>query len=307
MRDHSEARIALTAGEPAGIGPDLCLLLAQQASTSKITVIADKTLLQQRAQQLELDIKLIDFDPQTTAKPTPVSTLNVYHVPLKVPCICQQSDPANAAYVIETLNIAVQGCLQGQFQALVTAPINKSVIQQGGFDFSGHTEFLATITNTPQVVMMLVTEQLRVALATTHLPLSEVATAINREHLTTTLKILHQDLKKYFAIDKPNIYICGLNPHAGENGCLGNEEIDTITPVIQQLQKTGMSLHGPMPADTVFTEKYLQHADAVLAMYHDQGLPVLKYAGFGQAVNITLGLPIIRTSVDHGTAFDLAG
>lgn len=300
-------RIALTTGEPAGIGPDLTILLAQQALPVQIIAIADKTLLQQRARQLGVNLSIIDFDPQARPQIPPPGTLTVQHTALQAPCLCGQIDPRNAAYVLDMLTLATQGCMQGQFQAIVTAPVNKSVIQQAGFTFTGHTEFFARATSTRHVVMMLVTEQLRVALATTHLPLKKVPQVLNKNNLSATINILNTDLKQRFGIKQPDIYVCGLNPHAGENGCLGSEEIDIIIPVIKKLQQAGIQLHGPLPADTIFTPKYLQGADVILAMYHDQGLPVLKYAGFGQAVNITLGLPIIRTSVDHGTALDLAG
>lgn len=284
-------RIALTAGEPAGIGPDLCVLLAQRLPAADITVIADRDLLQSRAQQLGL----------------PIAGLRVEHVPLAVAAQPGALNPANSAYVLETLRRAAQGCLQGEFDAMVTAPVHKGVINDAGIPFTGHTEFLAELTRTPQVVMMLAGGGMRVALATTHLPLREVADAITQDGLESVIRILHRDLVKRFGIARPRIFVTGLNPHAGEGGHLGREEIDVIIPVLDRLRAAGMELHGPLPADTMFSPKNLQAADAFLAMYHDQGLAVLKFASFGEGVNITLGMPIIRTSVDHGTALDLAG
>ncbi|MCR8922315.1 4-hydroxythreonine-4-phosphate dehydrogenase PdxA [Dasania sp. GY-MA-18] len=300
-------RIALTAGEPAGIGPDLCVQLAQQALAIELVVIADPELLQQRAQQLKLPLSLRTFNPQAAPQPSRAGELCVLPVALSQPCLAQQLNPANARYVLNTLQAAIDGCLNKDFAAMVTAPVHKGVINDAGIAFSGHTEFLAQQTNSPQVVMMLATEGLRVALVTTHLPLSAVPAAITEELLSSVTRILHRDLQQQFGIAQPRIIVLGLNPHAGEGGHMGREEIDIIEPCLAQLRQQGMNLQGPLPADTAFNDKYLQHCDAVLAMYHDQGLPVLKYKGFGEAVNITLGLPIIRTSVDHGTALDLAG
>ncbi len=284
-------RIALTAGEPAGIGPDLCVQLAQALPEAEITVIADRTLIEQRAQLLGL----------------PLGRLNVHHIPLAVSCSPGKLDVANSRYVLETLTYAAAGCLDGRFDAIVTAPVHKGIINDAGIPFTGHTEFLAELTETSQVVMMLVGGGMRVALATIHLPLRSVPDAITRESLETNLRILHRDLVSRFGIPQPRIFVAGLNPHAGEGGHLGMEEIDTIIPVLDKLRGEGMNLTGPLPADTMFSLHNLQHCDAFLAMYHDQGLAVLKHASFGEGVNVTLGMPIIRTSVDHGTALDLAG
>jgi 4-hydroxythreonine-4-phosphate dehydrogenase len=284
-------RIVLTAGEPAGIGPDLCVQLAQRLPDAQITVIADSALIEQRAQLLGL----------------PLGKLNIHHIPLAAPCKPGKLDPANSRYVLETLTHAAQGCLNGEFDAIVTAPVHKGIINDAGVPFTGHTEFLAELTGTKQVVMMLVGGGMRVALATIHLPLRAVPDAITRDGLDTTLRILHRDLVQRFGIAKPRIYVAGLNPHAGEGGHLGMEEIETITPVLEKLRSEGMHLTGPLPADTMFSQHNIRNCDAFLAMYHDQGLAVLKHASFGGGVNVTLGMPIIRTSVDHGTALDLAG
>lgn len=300
-------RIAITPGEPAGIGPDLVITLAQQTRAQQWVIIADPDLLQARARQLQLPLTLSRFDPQAPSAPQAPGQLSVLPVSLAAPCTAGQLDPANAHYVLATLDAAIDGCLAGHFDAMVTAPVHKGVINEAGIVFSGHTEYLAARTGTDKVVMMLATEGLRVALVTTHLPLKAVAEAITAQELRRILEILHRDLKHQFGIAQPHILVAGLNPHAGEGGHMGREEIEVIEPILQQLREEGMHLTGPLPADTLFTPKYLQQADAVLAMYHDQGLPVLKYKGFGQAVNITLGLPIIRTSVDHGTALELAG
>jgi 4-hydroxythreonine-4-phosphate dehydrogenase len=300
-------RLALTPGEPAGIGPDLCIQLAQQPQAAELVAIADPQLLESRAAELGLPLTLRPFDPARPARPSGAGELGVLPVALEAPVRCGRLDPRNAPYVLATLRRAVQGCRQGDFAALVTGPVHKGVINEAGIPFSGHTEFLAEQTAAPQVVMMLATEGLRVALATTHLPLAEVSRHITRAGLESVLRILHHDLVERFGIAAPRILVCGLNPHAGEGGHLGREEIEVIAPVLEQLRAEGMALNGPLPADTLFTPRYLAEADAVLAMYHDQGLPVLKHMGFGQAVNVTLGLPIIRTSVDHGTALELAG
>lgn len=298
-------RIALTPGEPAGIGPDLCIQLAQFDHACQLVAIADPQLLEQRAAQLGLPLTVGLFDKSQNAGHQ-AGTLSVAPVALPAKARCGHLDTANSAYVLETICRAAQGCMDGSFAAMVTAPVHKGVINDAGIAFTGHTEFIAGITGgTP--VMMLAAPGLRVALATTHLPLSQVSAAINQQTLTTIIRLLDRDLRLRFAIANPKILVCGLNPHAGESGHLGREEIDIIEPVLNLLRSQGVNLHGPLPADTLFTSKYLDTADAVLAMYHDQGLPVLKHIGFGQAVNITLGLPIIRTSVDHGTALDLAG
>ncbi|ERB64963.1 4-hydroxythreonine-4-phosphate dehydrogenase PdxA [Vibrio coralliilyticus OCN008] len=301
-------RIVVTAGEPAGIGPDLVLALSKQSWPHQIVVSADKGLLEQRAKQLDIDVQLIDYDASALPTPQQAGSLVVDHIALNVPAIAGQLDEKNGHYVLETLERAALGCMNGEFDAIVTGPVHKGVINRAGVAFSGHTEFFADKSNTPLVVMMLATEGLRVALVTTHIPLAYVSKAVTEDRLKKIVHILHQDLVEKFAISSPKIYVCGLNPHAGEDGCLGREEIDTITPTLEKLrQEDGIDLVGPLPADTIFNEKYLNEADAVLGMYHDQVLPVLKYKGFGRSVNITLGLPFIRTSVDHGTALDLAG
>jgi 4-hydroxythreonine-4-phosphate dehydrogenase len=299
---------ALTPGEPAGIGPDLCLLLARQAQPHALIAIASRDLLAERAHGLNLAIRLIAVGPGNwPSAPAPAGSLFVWDTPLAAAVLPGQLDPANAGYVLETLSRAGQGCLDGHFAGMITAPVHKGVINQAGIPFSGHTEFLAELTHSEQVVMMLATHGLRVALVTTHLPLKDVAAAITAERLTRVSRILDHDLRTKFGIARPHILVCGLNPHAGEGGHLGREEIEVIEPTLELLRGEGIDLVGPLPADTLFTPKHLEHCDAVLAMYHDQGLPVLKFKGFGAAVNITLGLPIIRTSVDHGTALDLAG
>ena len=299
-------RIALTAGEPAGIGPDLLVRLAQQPHAAQLIAIADPELLRARAAQLQLPLTLHIWQPGSVAS-SRAGELWVDPIALAVPTTPGQLDARNARYVLDTLARACDGCVAGEFDALVTAPVHKGVINDAGIPFSGHTEFFAERTATPQVVMMLATASLRVALATTHLPLAAVPAAITRDSLRAVLTILHSDMRDKFGLAAPRILVLGLNPHAGEGGHLGREEIDVIEPVIRELRARGMNLTGPLPADTAFTPKHLDAADAVLAMYHDQGLPVLKYQGFGRAVNVTLGLPIVRTSVDHGTALDLAG
>lgn len=301
-------RIALTAGEPAGIGPDLCVMLAQRPLPAEIIVIADQALLQQRADLLGLPLTIHHYQPNQTTTPHPGNgTLSLLHSPLKAAATAGVLNPANSAYVLQTLVLAAEGCLNQRFDAMVTAPVHKGVINDAGIAFSGHTEFLAEQTDTNKVVMMLVGGGMRVALATTHLPLSSVSAAITKDSLETTIRILHRDLQNRFGIDLPRILVAGLNPHAGEGGYLGKEEITIINPVLEKLRSEGMDLQGPLPADTLFTPHHLAQCDCVLAMYHDQGLPVLKHASFGGGVNVTLGLPIIRTSVDHGTALDLAG
>ncbi|MDO7911628.1 4-hydroxythreonine-4-phosphate dehydrogenase PdxA [Pseudomonas sp. 22-AL-CL-001] len=301
-------RFAVTPGEPAGIGPDLCLLLAAQAHPHVLIAITSRVLLQERAAQLGVAVDVRAVNPQAwPTHPAPAGSLYVWDTPLANPVRAGQLDTANGPFVLETLTRAAQGCLAGDFAGMITAPVHKGVINDSGIAFSGHTEFLADLTATEQVVMMLATRGLRVALVTTHLPLRDVADAITAERLERVTRILHADLRDKFGLPQPRILVCGLNPHAGEGGHLGREEIELIEPTLERLRGEGMDLRGPLPADTLFTPKYLEHCDAVLAMYHDQGLPVLKYKGFGAAVNVTLGLPIIRTSVDHGTALDLAG
>jgi len=299
-------RIALTPGEPAGIGPDLAIMLAQRANAHEIVTIADQALLEDRARALGLPVRFRLLERSAPARPLDAGEIGLLPVSLAQPAMPGILNSANAHYILDTLDLAIDGCVDGTFEALVTGPVHKSVINDAGVAFSGHTEYLADRTATEKVVMMLATEGLRVALATTHLPLKDVAAAINTRELEQVIRILHRDMQQQFGIVDPRILVCGLNPHAGEGGHLGREEIDIIDPLLEKLRTENMQLIGPLPADTLFTPKYLDHADAVLAMYHDQGLPVLKYKGFGQAVNVTLGLPIIRTSVDHGTALDLA-
>lgn len=275
-----EKPIVVTAGEPAGIGPELCDALADSPYADDLIIIGDRSLFK--------------------------SNLRIIDTPFPAPVIAGKPDAQNAQVLLDGLALAVKGCVAGEFSAMVTAPIAKSVIADAGIPFTGHTEFLAQLTNTTLPVMMLVAGDLRVALASTHMPLRAVPAYITRERLSAVIEVLHDDLCWRFGIAHPEIVVCGLNPHAGESGYLGHEEDTVITPVIQELSGKGLKLRGPLPADTAFTPSG-GHKDAVLAMYHDQGLPVLKYAGFGHAVNVTLGLPIIRTSVDHGTAFDIAG
>jgi len=298
-------RLAVTPGEPAGIGPDLLIQRVQDGCEHELVAIADPQMLQDRAQQLGLPLILRAVED--SPRPLAPGELAIEPCPLAVTAVPGQADKQNAPAVIKSLDKAISGCLNKTYSALITGPINKAVINDAGIPFSGHTEYLAAHSKTAHVVMMLATEGLRVALATTHLPLSEVAAAITTEQLETTLRILQRELIDKFAIRQPRILVCGLNPHAGENGHLGREEITVITPLLEKLRTEGFNLIGPLPADSLFTPKYLDNADAVLAMYHDQGLPVLKNQGFGKAVNITLGLPFIRTSVDHGTALELAG
>ncbi|MFQ3175787.1 MAG: 4-hydroxythreonine-4-phosphate dehydrogenase [Psychromonas sp.] len=300
-------RLIITAGEPGGIGPDLILQLAKQAWPVELIICTDKRLLAERALQLNEKIKLLDYDPQTAAKANQIGSLKVAHINLRAPVKAGELNTLNAQFVLDTLSFASRGCLSGEFAAVVTAPVHKAVINDAGITFSGHTEFFAEQAAVDLVVMMLATTGLRVALVTTHLPLADVSAAITESRLTQIIRILNQELQTKYAIKQPHIYVCGLNPHAGEGGHMGREEIDTIEPTLEKLRAEGISLTGPLPADTLFQEKYLADADVVLAMYHDQGLPVLKYKGFGKSVNITLGLPFIRTSVDHGTALDLAG
>ncbi|MDD9157672.1 4-hydroxythreonine-4-phosphate dehydrogenase PdxA [Aliivibrio sp. S4TY2] len=301
-------RIAITPGEPSGIGPDLILTIAQQNWPHQLVVCGNKNALEQRAKLLNIDISIEEYNVQSPAKAHQAGTLIVDDIALGEEVIAGELNEANGHYVLETLRRAAQGNMDGEFDAVVTGPVHKGVINRAGVAFSGHTEFFAEQSNTQQVVMMLATEGLRVALVTTHIPLAYVSKAITADRLKQVTRILHQDLITKFGIAKPSIFVCGLNPHAGEDGCLGREEIDIITPALDELrEEEGMNLIGPLPADTLFQDKYLQEADAVLAMYHDQGLPVLKFKGFGKSVNITLGLPFIRTSVDHGTALELAG
>ncbi len=300
-------RIVLTPGEPAGIGPDLCLKLAQQSHRDELVFIADPNLLNQRAQQLGLEIQIDIFDPESDATGSISGQMKVMPVNLASPVIPGKLNPDNALYVLETLDAASELVLSGKTDALVTGPVQKSVINDAGIAFTGHTEYLAKHANVTQVVMMLAVPSLKVALATTHLPVTKISSALTPNHLENVIHILNQSLKNDFGIKQPDILVCGLNPHAGEGGHLGNEEIDIIQPVIDKLITEGIKLTGPVPADTAFIRPNIEKYDAILTMYHDQGLPVLKHLGFGEAVNITLGLPFIRTSVDHGTALSLAG
>lgn len=298
-------RIAITPGEPAGIGPDITIMLAQEPQACELIAIADPDLLEQRAQQLNLPLEIIEFQPALPAQSNLPGQLKVLPLASAAQTKAGQLDKQNARYVLNTISRATRGCLDQTFDGMVTGPVHKGIINDAGFQFSGHTEYIANITG-GHPVMMLTTPSLRVALATTHLPLTEVSNSLTQRRLRTVIQVLYKDLTRLFGIKQPNILVCGLNPHAGEGGHLGYEEIDIIEPVLIGLRYEGINTQGPLPADTLFTPKYLETADAVLAMYHDQGLPVLKHLGFGQAVNITLGLPIIRTSVDHGTALDLA-
>ena len=301
-------RIAVTPGEPAGIGPDLCLLLqARLPPDIEAVYVCDPELLSARAARLGLPARLHRFDPEAAPRPGVAGEYCVAPVALRAPVRCGVPEAGNARYVLDTLDTAVAGCLAGRFAALVTGPVHKAIINDAGIPFSGHTEYLAAATNTTGVVMLLAAGDLRVALVTTHVPLAEVSALITGERLQRVLRVLNHDLQTRFGIAQPRIRVCGLNPHAGEGGHLGREEIEVIIPALNALRATGMDLYGPLPADTAFTPDSIAASDAILAMYHDQGLPVLKHVGFGRAVNISLGLPIIRTSVDHGTALELAG
>ncbi|MGC8120646.1 4-hydroxythreonine-4-phosphate dehydrogenase PdxA [Marinobacter sp. VGCF2001] len=298
--------LALTAGEPAGIGPELCLQLATESREAGLVVVASRPMLQARARELGIQVELQEWQPGKLPE-TRAGRLSVRHVEGCHSSVAGQLHTGNSQYVLDTLTIAATGCLQGDFDGMVTAPVHKGVINEAGIAFSGHTEFLQALCGVERVVMMLATEELRVALVTTHLPLKDVPGAITQERLAQVTRILNADLKTFFGLEHPRILVAGLNPHAGEGGHLGREEIEVIEPTLETLRAEGMQLTGPLPADTLFTPHWLDNADAALAMYHDQGLPVLKFQGFGRAVNITLGLPIVRTSVDHGTALDLAG
>ncbi|GLT24388.1 4-hydroxythreonine-4-phosphate dehydrogenase [Zoogloea oryzae] len=296
--------LAITSGEPAGVGPDLCAALPRREWPARLVVLGDRAMIAARVHAVEPSVDVIDYQPGGSARP---GAIEVLHVPLAAPAVPGRLDAANGRYVLDILDRAIAGCKSGEFAGMVTAPVHKGIICDAGVPFSGHTEYLAEATGTPLVVMMLVGGGMRVALVTTHLPLKDVSAAITRPLLTDTLRILHADLVRDFGLPAPRILVAGLNPHAGEGGHMGTEEIDTIIPVLEQLRAEGMDLVGPLPADTLFVPHTLQQGDAVLSMFHDQGLPVLKHASFGGGVNVTLGLPIIRTSVDHGTALDLAG
>jgi 4-hydroxythreonine-4-phosphate dehydrogenase len=302
-----QARIAVTSGEPAGIGPDLCLQLARGPLPCELVCLGDRDLLAARARQLDLAINLWDYAPAQPARSHTPGTLAVLHTPLACPAEAGRLEVRNAPAVLAMLDRAAQGCLAGEFAAMVTAPVQKSILMEAGFAFTGHTEYLAQRTGAPLPVMMLASGGMRVALATTHLPLASVAHAITAQLLQQVLAILDADLRRWWALPRPRIAVCGLNPHAGESGHLGREELNIIAPAVAAMRGRGLEVSGPFPADTIFVPRLMAAYDAVLAMYHDQGLPVIKHAHFDQAVNITLGLPIIRTSVDHGTALDLAG
>jgi 4-hydroxythreonine-4-phosphate dehydrogenase len=297
-------RIAVTTGEPAGIGPDLCILAKLQQLPAELVLIGDSEVFVQRATALKSSVT---FSAYNATRSPHTGSVVIENVTTQNPVQAGQLDPGNADYVLQTLNRAIEGCLSGEFDAMVTCPVQKSIINQAGIAFTGHTEYLQEHTKSGHVVMLLAAPTLRVALATTHLPLNKVADALSTQGLVNTLHCLHLGLVTQMGITDPLILVTGLNPHAGEDGHLGSEEIDIIQPAIEQVRSEGMRVEGPLPADTLFTPPFMDRADAVLAMYHDQGLPVLKHLGFGYAVNITLGLPIIRTSVDHGTALDLAG
>jgi 4-hydroxythreonine-4-phosphate dehydrogenase len=299
-------RIVITSGEPAGIGPDACVALAQDAWRADLVVAADASLLEATAAALGLPLTLELYDSSRPAQVHRPGMLSVLHAPTAQPVVAGRLDPRNASYVIGMLDRACDGCMNGEFAAMVTAPVQKSTLMDAGFAFIGHTEYLAERTRAALPVMMLQSAALRVALVTTHLALADVPRAITPQRLRATLRIVHTDLQRHFSISRPRIAVLGLNPHAGESGHLGREEIEVISPVIRELQSEGLDLQGPIPADTAFTPQFLATIDVVVAMYHDQGLPVIKHSGFGNAVNITLGLPIVRTSVDHGTALSLA-
>ncbi len=296
----NRAPLVVTSGEPAGIGPDLCAGLAEES----VVVIGDRNLLEQRAGNLGLDVEIREWEPGCDFDGR---ILNVIHMPLAAPSIPGRLDAANSRHVLAMLERAAMGCKSGEFSGMVTAPVHKGIINDAGISFTGHTEFLADLLHVEQVVMMLAGGGMRVALVTTHLPLREVADAVTGELLESVLRILDSDLKRRFGISRPRILVAGLNPHAGEGGHLGREEMEVMIPVLDRLRSEGYDLSPPLPADTLFTHERLDSSDCILTMYHDQGLPVLKHASFGRGVNITLGLPIIRTSVDHGTALDLAG
>lgn len=300
-------RIVVTAGEPAGIGPELCVQIAQYPQQCELIVIADPALLQQCCDNLDLPIELELFNSAQPASVTAQNKLKYIPITLATPVQAGVLNEKNCHYVLATLQLALDGCLTKQFDAVVTAPVHKGIINEAGVDFTGHTEFFADGSGVEQVVMMLATTTLRVALATTHLPLNKVSEAITQQSLCRVITIINSSLQQQAGITQPRIAVCGLNPHAGEQGHLGREEIDIISPVIERLSQQGLNLSGPWPADTIFVAEKCSDYDVVLAMYHDQGLPVLKHQGFGKAVNVTLGLPFIRTSVDHGTALDLAG
>ncbi len=299
----SKTPIAFTPGEPGGIGPELLIKLSTHRFDTPIVAITNYQLIKNRAEHLGVDFHAPLYDKDKTEHPT----LSILDIPLATPSNVGELNPQHAQFVLQTIKRATEGCLNREFCALTTGPISKANINSAGIAFTGHTEFLATLTGTEKTVMMLMNDSFRVALLTTHVPLAKVPTLITKENLTTTLNIISQDLRTKFSIKQPRIMVCGLNPHAGENGHLGHEEQDIILPTIIELQKKGMQVSGPIPADTAFIDKHIKNTDAILTMYHDQGLPVIKRESFTSTINVTLGLPIIRTSVDHGTALDIAG
>ncbi len=300
-------RIAVSSGESAGIGPEICLATTERDWPCQLVILADISILKKHAKLLHRDIRFVEYDPAMPPEPSRAGTLCYRQVRLLKPAVPGKLNVDNSPYVINMLTETARGCMEGEYQAVVTGPVHKGIIADSGLPFTGHTEFFRDYAKVREVVMMLATEGLRVSLATTHMPLAEVPRTITRALLKRVITIVDHDLRTQFGIQEPRIYVCGLNPHAGEGGHLGMEEIDTIIPAMKEMKKKGVNLTGPLPADTVFQPKYMENADTILAMYHDQGLPVLKHLGFGKAVNITLGLPFIRTSVDHGTALDLAG
>ena len=307
MAEKSLPRLALTPGEPAGIGPDIVLGSARHEAAAQIVVIGDLAVLEQRARRIGAAVELTAFDPAAPVTPHVPGQLCVLHQPLALPVKPGTPDMGNAGCVLSAIERAAAGCLDGQFDAMVTGPVSKAVIAGAGHAFSGHTEYIAGLCGNHVPVMMLANDFARVALVTTHLPLNQVAERITRRRLRDVISVVAADLQAKFNIENPRLLVCGINPHAGEQGYLGTEEIEVVNPVLDELRGAGLDLVGPVPADTAFTAASLENVDAVVAMYHDQGLPVLKSHGFGNTVNVTLGLPIIRTSVDHGTAFDLAG
>ncbi len=300
-------RLILTAGETAGIGPDICLALARKSLDAALVVAADPEMLAERDRDLGFGIQLVELAPESVPSPHQVGTLQVVPFPLREAAVCGRLNPVNSECLLATLNFAIDACLAKQYDAMVTAPVQKSVLIESGVDFTGHTEYIANRTGTDTPVMLLASDTLRVALVTTHLALSDVPGAITPNRLSSVINVLHRDLMRLFGIDKPRIRVLGVNPHAGEQGHLGHDEQQVVEPVLASLRKKGFSLDGPVAADTAFNPDSLDQTDAILAMYHDQGLPALKAVGFGHTVNITLGLPIVRTSVDHGTALSLAG
>lgn len=305
--DSEFPRIIISAGEPAGIGPDLIVAAAQNRFNAELTVAGDPDVLMSRARLLQLPLNLIVHDPASPAQKHQTGQLNIFPIKVRKPVIPGKLNIANAAYVMETISNATLACLRHDFAAMVTAPVHKAVINEAGYSFSGHTEFIAALCSDAFPVMMLMNSHLRVALVSTHVPLVKVPAFITANRLQRVISTVHHDLRRYFAMDNPQMVVCGLNPHAGEAGHLGDEEIKIIIPVLEKLRSAGMQVTGPVPADTAFTPDSLKNVDVVISMYHDQGLPALKSQGFGETVNITLGLPIIRTSVDHGTALPLAG